>query len=245
MYNPINMKIEDEKRLYERDLREKNKKARYEVRYDFEQSTRKESLAEQDRLAEMSINKISGKRYREELDRGHHILSNEALDGEALLYKKDMFDTNARATQAWHQLSMRNQPGESEAAVPAEQADAPPPKSEQKSASQAGEGASRRSQHPVISTRSQRPGDDAKAAPEIPRSHASGAPRSNAAASAVGPSQRSMKSQPAASVGSKQPSVPGSSASNLPPKSNQQSLGSRREIRTGGFSKLGEEIMQK
>lgn len=120
MYNPINMKIEDEKRLYERDLREKNKKARYEVRYDFEQSTRKESLAEQDRLAEMSINKISGKRYREELDRGHHILSNDALGGEALLYKKDMHDTNARATQAWHQLGMRNQPGESEAAVPAE-----------------------------------------------------------------------------------------------------------------------------
>jgi len=29
MYNPVNMKIEDEKRLYERDLREKNKKARY------------------------------------------------------------------------------------------------------------------------------------------------------------------------------------------------------------------------
>ena len=46
MYNPVNMKIEDEKRLFERDLREKNKKARYEVRYDFEQQTRKEGLAE-------------------------------------------------------------------------------------------------------------------------------------------------------------------------------------------------------
>jgi len=31
MYNPVNMKIEDENRLYERDLREKNKKARFEV----------------------------------------------------------------------------------------------------------------------------------------------------------------------------------------------------------------------
>ena len=49
MYNPVNMKIEDEKRLYERDLREKNKKARYEVRYDVEDMTRKEGLAEQDR----------------------------------------------------------------------------------------------------------------------------------------------------------------------------------------------------
>ena len=46
MYNPVNMKIEDKKRLYERDLREKNKKARYEVRYDVEQIVRKESLAE-------------------------------------------------------------------------------------------------------------------------------------------------------------------------------------------------------
>ena len=46
MYNPINMKIEDEQRLYERDLREKNKKARYEVRYDVEANTRKDCLAE-------------------------------------------------------------------------------------------------------------------------------------------------------------------------------------------------------
>lgn len=46
MYNPINMKIEDEQRLYERDLRERNKKARYEVRYDVEASTRKDCLAE-------------------------------------------------------------------------------------------------------------------------------------------------------------------------------------------------------
>lgn len=49
MYNPVNMKIDDEQRLYERDLREKNKKARYEVRYDVEDMNRKEGLAEQDR----------------------------------------------------------------------------------------------------------------------------------------------------------------------------------------------------
>jgi hypothetical protein len=36
LYNPVNMKIEDEKRLYEKDLREKNKKRRYEVKYDVE-----------------------------------------------------------------------------------------------------------------------------------------------------------------------------------------------------------------
>lgn len=34
MYNPVSMKVEDAGRLYEKDLREKNKKIRYEVRYD-------------------------------------------------------------------------------------------------------------------------------------------------------------------------------------------------------------------
>ena len=49
MYNPVNMKIESEQRLYDKDLRDKNKKARYEVRYDYEALNRKEGLAEQDR----------------------------------------------------------------------------------------------------------------------------------------------------------------------------------------------------
>jgi hypothetical protein len=49
MYNPVNMQIDDEQRLYDKDLREKNMKARYEVRYDVENITRKEGLAEQDR----------------------------------------------------------------------------------------------------------------------------------------------------------------------------------------------------
>lgn len=46
MYNPVNMKIEDEKRLYERDLREKNKRKRFEVRYDVEAKTRKDGFSE-------------------------------------------------------------------------------------------------------------------------------------------------------------------------------------------------------
>ena len=101
MYNPVNMKIEDEQRLYERDLREKNKKARYEARYDVEATTRKGCLAEQDRLSDMAVNKISGMRFREELERGHHILSNEALDGRAVQYKRDMYVAGTRPTQAW------------------------------------------------------------------------------------------------------------------------------------------------
>jgi hypothetical protein len=49
MYNPVNMKIEDEQRLQEKDQREKNKKARYQVRYQFDKNTREESQVEQDR----------------------------------------------------------------------------------------------------------------------------------------------------------------------------------------------------
>jgi hypothetical protein len=49
MYNPVNMKIEDEARLYERDLREKNKRKRFEVRYDVEAMNRKEGFSEQER----------------------------------------------------------------------------------------------------------------------------------------------------------------------------------------------------
>ena len=81
MYNPVNMKIDDEQRLYERDLREKNKKARYEVRYDVEDIIRKEGLAEQDRQNELKLNKVSGLRFREETTRGYDILNNGKLSG--------------------------------------------------------------------------------------------------------------------------------------------------------------------
>ena len=50
MYNPINMQVEDEQRLQDRDQREKNKKQRYQVRYVADAATREETLAEQERL---------------------------------------------------------------------------------------------------------------------------------------------------------------------------------------------------
>ena len=81
MYNPINMKIEDKERLYERDLREKNKKKRYEVKYDVEAMNRHEDLAEQERQKEFKLNKISHLRYKEEQERGFDILTNDPLKG--------------------------------------------------------------------------------------------------------------------------------------------------------------------
>ena len=59
MYNPINMHIEDENRLKDKDQREKNKKKRYEARHQAEINTREETLAEQDRLDKMSLQKVS------------------------------------------------------------------------------------------------------------------------------------------------------------------------------------------
>lgn len=62
MYNPINMNIEDQKRLQEKDLREKNKKKRYEVRYVADEGTRNQAMALQERQADMSLRKVSVKR---------------------------------------------------------------------------------------------------------------------------------------------------------------------------------------
>jgi len=78
MYNPINMVIEDESRLYERDLREKNKRKRFEVRYDVEAMTRKGGMSDQARDDKMKMNKISHLRFKEEQERGFHILTNDA-----------------------------------------------------------------------------------------------------------------------------------------------------------------------
>eukprot|EP00347_Sterkiella_histriomuscorum_P023036 403336202 len=81
MYNPINMKIEDSKRLYERDLREKNKRMRYEVRYDVETKTRKDGFSDQERADLMKLNKVSNSRFKIENDRGFDILTNDPLQG--------------------------------------------------------------------------------------------------------------------------------------------------------------------
>ena len=79
MYNPINCNVEDEQRLKDRDLREKNKKRRYELRFDVEQLTRKETLAEQDRLDNMALNKYKYDRIKEEVERGFNPITNGEL----------------------------------------------------------------------------------------------------------------------------------------------------------------------
>jgi len=82
MYNPINMHIEDRDRLYQKDLRDKNKRKRFEVRYDVEAETRKEGMAQFERDQTMKVNKISMKRYEEQLNRGFDILTNEPIEND-------------------------------------------------------------------------------------------------------------------------------------------------------------------
>jgi hypothetical protein len=79
LYNPVNMKIEDEKRLYERDLREKNKKRRFEVKYDVEYDAHIRGLQEESRQSAIALNKVSYNRFLETTDRGFDILTNDQL----------------------------------------------------------------------------------------------------------------------------------------------------------------------
>jgi hypothetical protein len=88
MYNPVNMQIEDEKRLLEKDIRDKNKKKRFEVRYDADQLTKDEGVAEDTRLDDMALKRMSYKHSHVQVNRGFNILSNGELP-ESLKIIKD------------------------------------------------------------------------------------------------------------------------------------------------------------
>lgn len=83
LYNPVNGRIQDEKRLYERDLREKNKRKRFELRYDMERQVHKQALGEEERMSKISLNKINVQRFRDTTDRGFDILTNKQFNKQA------------------------------------------------------------------------------------------------------------------------------------------------------------------
>jgi hypothetical protein len=89
MYNPVNMKVEDSNRLKEKDQREWNKKARYNVKYEFEKMTKEEGAKEMERQQALKLNKITGIQFQEEVRRGFDIVTNEKLDGKANSLKVD------------------------------------------------------------------------------------------------------------------------------------------------------------
>lgn len=104
MYNPINMVVEDEQRLVEKDMRDKNKKKRYEVRTQVEASTREEGLAEQDRLDLMSLRKISHKHTEEIVARNYNILTNGELPTSIKIIQKDEQEFLKRPPQLWDHI---------------------------------------------------------------------------------------------------------------------------------------------
>lgn len=101
LYNPVNMKVDDEQRLYERDLREKNKKKRYEVRYDVEHEAHIRGLEEEERVKWMAINKMDPRKYTDHLERGFDILTNNPLEGKGA--DRTIFNpvTQKADTKAW------------------------------------------------------------------------------------------------------------------------------------------------
>lgn len=92
LYNPINGKIEDEKRLYERDLKEKNKRKRFELRYDMERQVHKQSLGEEERLGQISLNKINVQRFKDTTARGFDILTNKQFNNPSEEGSKTVYE---------------------------------------------------------------------------------------------------------------------------------------------------------
>lgn len=97
------MKIDDPKRLEEKDQRERNKKARFQVRYEYDKITKEESLAEQDRVEAMKMNKISGSKYAEEIRRGFDIVTNQKMEGNATTFKMDQLNKTGKVT-VWNRV---------------------------------------------------------------------------------------------------------------------------------------------
>jgi len=95
LYNPINMKIEDRERLEERELRERRKKKRYELRYGLEHDMRTRGIEEYERTIQQRIQRMNYKRYVDYIDRGFDILTNKRLDSEEMqkrIYKPQVVD---------------------------------------------------------------------------------------------------------------------------------------------------------
>lgn len=92
LYNPVNGRIQDEKRLYERDLKEKNKRKRFELRYDMEHQARQRGLSQEERSNQVAVNRINLQRFKDTTDRGFDILTNKQFnnpseEGSKTLYQ--------------------------------------------------------------------------------------------------------------------------------------------------------------
>jgi hypothetical protein len=81
LYQPIGMKVVDKKRLEEIDIKEKNSKKRFEVRYDVEKDYLVRDINSQDLKKSASLNRISHQRFLETANRGFNIISHAPFQG--------------------------------------------------------------------------------------------------------------------------------------------------------------------
>ena len=106
LYNPINCQIQDENRLKERDQREANKKKRFETKHQVDINVRNDTLAEQERLDKMSLQKVSRMRVAEEIGRGFDVITNGELRGGLAQINATNF--MQQQPKAWERISPSN-----------------------------------------------------------------------------------------------------------------------------------------
>lgn len=81
LYQPIGMKVIDKKRLEEIDLRQRNSKKRFDLRYDIEKDYRVKDINAQDLKKSASLNRISHRRFLDTVERGYNIVTQAPFQG--------------------------------------------------------------------------------------------------------------------------------------------------------------------
>lgn len=108
LYNPINCHVEDEHRLYLKDLKDKNKRKWYELRYDLEWKIHKEGLSEEERVKQIGLNKVNYGRFTENIEWGFDIISNKKINDPSDKESKTVYDAHCtKPVDVWTKL-MRN-----------------------------------------------------------------------------------------------------------------------------------------
>jgi hypothetical protein len=79
LYNPVSNQVMDQQRLCDKELRDKNRKRRYEMRQVADVNMREDGLVEQDRVEKLALRRFSFKQHEEQVTRGFNILTNGEL----------------------------------------------------------------------------------------------------------------------------------------------------------------------
>jgi hypothetical protein len=103
LYQPIGMKIIDQERLEEIDLKNKNAKKRFEDRYDIEKDYRAKDINNQEIKKYFSINKISHERFLGIANRGYNIITHAPFQG--LGAEKLQLPHTSQKTTVWEKIT--------------------------------------------------------------------------------------------------------------------------------------------